>query len=455
MKALKILFPFILLDVLLIYWCQHNILFWDTVQFAGRHGLWYLENGFSSFFLPERYDSGHPPFFGLYIASMLQLFGRSIETAHWAMLPILICNTILGYRIGKKFLRDRAWVFLLAISICPFYLGHSVLVSPDLILISGFLFCLLGLLEFNTDRKWSALATNLFVGSVLLGLISMRGFLILSMMVLWALFHNRNKKAIIALSPGIVLFCIFQIGHYLHTDWVGFHGDSPWASSFNIADLTAFAKNSALFGWRLADYMMFIPWVITLYWIVKRKALDHIDWLIILIGGILFIVTVPFSGLVNHRYYLPLQILVLLQATRYLHQSPVLFNIVFIILVGMGNFIIYPNKIAQGWDSTAAHWPIYNLEKKMYNFIENNHDIDLSQVSTTFPLRGPRKHLDFSDSDIGYNSDNPVDAKYVLFSNILNDLSDKQINRITSWHCIHHMEKRGIKLSLYKNPHYS
>ena len=67
-----------------------HFFFWDTVQLASQHAQFFLENGFSTFLLPDEMDSGHPPTFGFYLALVWRVFGKTLSISHLAMLPFLL-----------------------------------------------------------------------------------------------------------------------------------------------------------------------------------------------------------------------------------------------------------------------------------------------------------------------------------------------------------------------------
>ena len=452
MKDRYILAGFSFLMAMLTYWASNHIFFWDTVQFAGRHGNWYYSEGLLSGLLPEHLDSGHPPTFGIYLAGVYRLFGRSLSVAHFAMLPFLILNVGYAFGVGKLILKERFWTYILAMIMCPLYLGHSVLVSPDIILVTGFLASLFGIMSNNKK--------HLVAGSILLSLISVRGMIVLFLLGLYCLLcsnkhqnkiHIRLREILPFFLPAILLFSSFQLWHVWQTKWIGFHSDSPWSSSFNIVTGKDLIYQTGLYVWRLLDFGMVIIYMAILFFIknFKRPHFSLHILLIILIVG-LGIITVPFSGLINHRYYLPIQLISLLWMLHLTRQKNLILVLGLIGVMGLGNFIIYPDKIAQGWDSTAAHWPFYQLEEDMHNYIVNNSEIN-SPIGTAYPVRGKRQFLDPASTYPGYANYDLSTDKYILYSNIMNDFTDREIDELrSSWKKVHHLESKGVKMILYQ-----
>ena len=451
MKDRYILAGFSLVVVILVFWSRHHIFFWDTVQFAGRHGDWYINNGLFSGGLPEHLDSGHPPTFGIYLATLYRIFGRHLPTAHFAMLPFLLINLYYACKLGKLVLGSRYWVYMLAMLVCPFYLGQSVLVSPDLLLVTGFLASLYGVL--GNQKK------SFVFGSILLSVISIRGMIVLFLLGMYELSRRKSaegnllqrlRKTILIYLPAIILFIFFQLWHVWQTKWIGFHEDSPWSPSFTLVQGKTMVYHIGLYIWRLLDFGMIVIYLAIIFFIKQTRQQRYalLPLVFILILG-LGLITVPFTGLINHRYYLPIQLVSLLwmlQLTRKINVGIVL---TVVMLMAFGNLIIYPDKIAQGWDSTAAHWPYYQLEQEMYNYIASNSEFT-SAIGTAYPTRGNRRFLDPQSNHNGYHPYNLLTDKYILYSNIMNDFSDEALDELSkNWTIVHSIESKGVKMILY------
>lgn len=450
---MKAWFPFIVLSILtalLVWWSRDFILFWDTVQFAGKHGLWYYEQGIFSGILPEQLDSGHPPFFGMYQAAMWKLFGKSLSIASFVMLPFLFLNIYFGLRCGKLILEDRAWLFPLAMLTSPFYLGHSILISPDIILVTGFLMALYGVLA--RKRRF------IYAGTILLCLISLRGFAVAAALFLYQAldlyqqkekYRNILRKCLSLFGPAFLLFILYQVFHWTQTRWIGFHDDSPWSGSFGIVDLQTVLRNTLVFGWRLTDYGMLLVYLIIAYFLLFKKQWADLLSLLLILLLIFGLLIIPFHGLLNHRYFIPIQLVSMLLILHYLKNYKLLFSTLLIAILALGNCVIYPDKIAQGWDVTAAHWPIYNLEKELSDYLVSDKDLSFSEIGTAFPLRVDRQYLDLVSDTKGYHKYDMTTDKYILYSNIMNEFSDQDLERLQKWRIIKELKSGGIRLVLY------
>ena len=453
MKARLITIAAYVLTLVMVWCSREHIFFWDTVQFAGKHGDWYYENGLLSGLLPPHLDSGHPPLFGIYIAGLWKLFGHNLTVAHFSMLPFLFVNLWFATKLGRLVLGERCWLLVIGLLLCPFYLGQSLLVSPDIILVTGFLVSMYGLLA---KRRLAFI-----IGSLILAIISVRGMTILFLLGIYQLITTAKSWTDIPQSivstlpqyiPAILLFLAYQVWHYFHTEWIGFHDDSPWSPSFQtVSSLKDFLYNCGLYVWRLIDFgMLFIYIAIVYLWFRTRSKKDNsltILMVLLIIG--LGLITVPFTGLINHRYYLPIQIVTILWFLQLSLSISLPRVMIVLLLMAAGNCLIYPDRVAQGWDSTAAHFPYYTLEKQMHNFILNQSEIELSDVGTAFPLRVSRHYLDPSADEQGYHKYDMSTDKYILYSNVMNDFQDEHLDKLEEWRVEKSLQSFGVKMVLY------
>jgi len=172
-------------QIVLVFWNQSNFFFWDSVQFAGKHGSYFYESGLSNgFLLPDHIDSGHPPTFGFLLSLVWKIFGKSLVVSHWAMVPVLIGIIYQACELGKYYYPKQPGLFPVLLFVCPFYLGHSILVSPDLVVVFGFLLSIRGLLQ--KKYLWQS------IGIVIMSIISLRGAAIGVAILCYDLLLNPN-----------------------------------------------------------------------------------------------------------------------------------------------------------------------------------------------------------------------------------------------------------------------
>ena len=390
-----------------------------------------------------------------YQAAAWKVFGKSLTVSHLSLLPFLWLTLYFSLIIGQLLLGRQFWVFLIALAICPFYLGHSVLVSPDLILVTGFLMTLYGILK---EHKLAIL-----IGGLLLALISVRGQMMLGVLLVYYLLYHwgklplqKNLKASIPLfGLGLSLALLFHLIQSATTDWKGLEA-SPWAASFEYVSLTGWVRQMGVFGWRLLDYGMVVPIMVVLLGIKKLwKEKHRLLILAVLIGLALVVVLTPRVGLMNHRYFLPLQIVILLMATQVVSEyrsswKGMLMAVLIITSLLLGNRLIYPDQVAQGWDSTAAHWPIHLLEGELYSYIKDQGLLP-SDIGTAFPYRSARHYSTLGEAVGGYRQFDMHRDTYILYSNIMNEFSDDDLKILeANYQKIKGVERLGIHLGLYQ-----
>lgn len=467
-------FPFYLLATLAIFLVRDHVFFWDTIQLGSKHAHWYFEQNFSYFLLSQEIDSGHPPTFGMYIAAVWKIFGKSLVVSHFAMLPFVFANIYLLYQLGDYFL-NKSWglLFPLLVFIDPTLAAQSVLVSPDVVVVSFFLLGILGIIR---QQNWM-----LVLASLGLATLSMRGMMIVVVLYLLKAFEDADYqfsfptffRASFPFVPSGLFALAFLIFHYQQTGWIGYHTDSPWAASFERVDAKGFAKNIVIYIWRLLDFgrvFVWIPLVILLGLLFRNRAekirkfslqgqLDSFwEKLRFLLSLLLLCVIVLspslliYKGLLGNRYLLPI----------FLAANFLCFFLIFstqsnrkwlflipILGLTLGNLWIYPKNIAQGWDSTLAHLPYYELRAEAYDFIKKE-NIPWKDVGSVFPELGMDKFRTLSDITHGFERADFEKHQYIFYSNVMNDFSDEELETLENeWQPIHTGHYGGIYVVLY------
>ncbi|MCP3930599.1 MAG: glycosyltransferase family 39 protein [Bacteroidetes bacterium] len=427
---------------------KDHVFFWDTIQLGSKHAHWYFENNFRYIFLPPEIDSGHPPVFGLYLACWWKLLGKTLWVSHVAMLPFLIANVYLFYKVAGWFVGKRPFIFilLLLMTIDPTLAAQSILVSPDVILVTFFLWGLLSVCKNNP--------IGIGMAVIGLGMISMRGmmvgvFLYVFQLLNLFLFEKKGSiqqvfKKLLPYLPGGFIALVFLFFHYRHTGWIGYHADSPWSPAFEQTDLKGVVYNAGILTWRFLDFGRIFIWIglfgsLLLFWKNKIKIDSKGRMLLILLGLSLLLLTPTalfYKSLSAHRYMLPIFILlnfccwyfIFLIKEGYQKISSIL-TIIAVAGLLTGNFWVYSAQIAQGWDSTLAHVPYYSLRSKMIRYITEK-EIPLEEVGTTFPEIGSWKYKDLSEEEDGFSRLNFSENRYIYYASVMNDFSDEQLEKL-------------------------
>jgi hypothetical protein len=467
--------PLYLLAFTAIFLVRNQPFFWDTIQLASKHAHFFYETDFQSLILPELIDSGHPPAFGMYLAAVWKVFGKSLPASHFAMLPFLWGIVFFLFKIGEKIAGKTSapWLVLLCFA-DPVLAAQSILVSPDVALVCFFLMSLWAVLE--KQQSWLA------AGVIGLGLVSMRGMMLGAGLYLFSLFLVEKislKTAIqnlLPFLPGGLIAAGFLFYHWQQTGWIGYHAGSTWAPSFERVDFQGFIKNIAVLGWRVLDFGRVFVWaglaVVAFLWVKKRgwklPAISRVStgWQLIGLIVLAALATVPtqlfYKGLLAHRYLLPVFVslnflffYLIFNGLKTLKMHGQYRTVLFIFAVAgllTGNLWIYPKKISQGWDSTLAHLPWYDLQEQAEDFIQNA-GIHYNKVGTAFPNIGPRENIELNGVGEGFIEKVLAANCYVLYSNIMNDFTDAEIDELEGrWPEVFKQEKRGVCVILYKNP---
>lgn len=471
MRKTYLLYSFVAIAVTFLV--RDHIFFWDTVQLASKHAHFYYDTGFSSLLLPLELDSGHPPAFGIYLALCWEWIGKTLTVSHFSILPFLLGIGYFLLKIAAHLTNEQQayWLLLLCFA-DPVLASQSILVSPDLPLVCFLLMALYAILSNRSE--WL-----LMLAIVGLGLTSMRGMMVAVGLFLFSLPRLGSDRTL-SLSlfvrkispfiPGGLVGLAFFIYHYQQTGWIGYHPESTWAPSFERVDLNGFVKNIAVFGWRMLDFGRIAVCLALLYFaptfFQKDFRRSHPKTLrLLMLVVLLFLFTIPtqllYKGLLAHRYFLPLFLslhLLLFYQLFGSEQQKGLFSLpkkwltigVTAVLL-LGNTWVYPKKISQGWDSTLAHLPWYQLIEDGKVFLESQ-EIEWAQVGTAFPNIGPRKWYSFDRRERGFKEKEIAVDCYILYSNIMNDFTDEEIDILEAeWDIVYQKEKRGVCLIIYKN----
>lgn len=453
-----------ILFTILTYLVSDHIFFWDTVQLGAKHGLHFYDTNFSEILLPDAIDSGHVPVFGMYLALVWKVFGKTLFVSHFAMLPFIFGIVIQSFHLVKRYVPINYLFYALTIFLLePTLLGQSVLVSPDIPLV---FFFLLSLNSILSNKR-----ILLTLGIMGLFLISMRGGMTSFALLLLDLYFNYNKSSSKAFwrllkmtwsyLPGFVLFCAYNYLHYSEKNWIGYHENSPWSPSFQHVDFTGFVKNIIVLGWRLLDFGRVFLWMLGLWFAVKYfqkfkkdnkiKELLIIFMVVIICSSISFL---SYTGLNAHRYILPVYLSFSLLVIYMIFSSEIIQKrwIISLLCVGLlsGHLWVYPSHISQGWDASLAHLHYYDLREKMLADMDSLH-IPIPEVACVYPNNSEQRYMNLSNDTTKHSAFDHTLSKYVLYSNVYNDYTDEDVKVLTEeFNIIRHHQKMGVFMTLYE-----
>lgn len=441
--------------------CRHPF-FWDTIQLASRQAQWYYDQHFKYLLLPDVIDSGHPSGFGMYLALCWRGFGQSLLVSHLAILSFVILILLGLFRLSKILSHPLGLFLPLLVVIDPVFLGQISLISPDVALLAFFIWGLLGVIEKR--------AGLLLLCSIILAIISLRGMMAVLVLYFFQLVtvENRNwrkpahwLRSALPFVPAGLLALAFLGYHAWAKSWVGFHADSPWRESFTVVGVKGMLKNALVLAWRIADYgRVFL--VLATFWLSYKqfKALKFNPFFPLVL--ITLLIQIPhfllFQGVSAHRYLLPFYLALHLFFFQLLIQSQLKTKVKSIILglvmlgLASGNFWVYPMGVAQGWDSTPAHWPHFAMRKQVINYLDQQ-GIPLESVGSTFPEIGPLHWRDLNGRRDGFSPLDLAQNEYVYYSGVMNDFSDEDRKLLfAKWTPVLSLKKAGLTTILFKKP---
>ena len=115
-----------------------------------------------------------------------------------------------------------------------------------------------------------------------------------------------------------------------------------------------------------------------------------------------------------------------------------------------GNLWVYPNNISQGWDSSLAHWPYFELRNKILEDIKEN-NLTINEITCFFPNLSEMKYLELSDSKEKHQPYDRDSSLYVLYSNVYNDFPQEDWMYLNQhFKILSHHQKMGVYMTLYQ-----
>lgn len=416
--------------------------------------------------LPDALDTGYFPTLGYLLAFAWLITGKNLFVMHIIMLPFSIGIVIQLYRF-LRYTMDRHFVIPVMILVLAdtSLITQNIVFSTDLVMIFFLLLSLNSVLHNNRIMLIAAVFGLLFS--------HMRGAMGIVMIGLFDLYMNRiwerplrKLTLILPYAPGIVVFLAYTVFHYAQKGWIGYHENSPWIGCFERVNTMGFFRNIIIVAWRLVDFGKVFVIAVLIFlgyrFFKQRHRFDKTlsDLLVLILLSILAFVpsALIYKVLNSHRYFLPITILITI-LTGYLlfmliPRGKIRKALYLIMLIGLlsGNFWIYPDTIAIGWDATLAHIPYYALRDKMIEYIDSR-NISFSDVGTEVPNNIPLKYYDLSDDERFFSIKDFNRHKYIFYSNIYNTFTDEEIKTLKeNWLVDKEFRRLLVRVTLYRNP---
>ena len=452
---------FLFLAILISVLSAKNPFFWDNVIQLSIPANWYYNTNFSTFYIPSEIGTGHPTFISMYLASIWMLFGRSLLISHLAFLPIIFGFILETYKLIFFFSKQKFYSMLILLLV----LVETTIISQLTALTFEIFHLYFLVLAVNAIIKNKKIVLAIaFTG---LCLTSLRGSISGFGLLLFALiyYYNNLKKGEIEVFkpfiPGLIALALFLISFYLTQGWV-IHNtvSNKWKQSAESASLKQVGINFLHFSFKFIDYGKIILWLfifkIIFDFIYKKTKLSFETKFLALISigqiVVFAMVILPSGNSIGHRYLIPAYLFIIILIGLWLFKQKyksIIYTCVLLLFL-IGNFIVYPMKMSQGWDSTTLQWTYFNLRKEAINYMEEN-EIDISHVGTYFPNSASFEIIDLNPQKTNFKYADLKNDTYILFSNVYNR-KDSTIDDLfsDSWNIVKSFEKFNVKVILFK-----
>ena len=441
-QNLIFVFAFVLAFVV-NYFSWNKPFFWDSLL-TSSVTQFYFEHGFGNLILPNALDADHPPFFYVYVVVFYKLFGLNLLAAHLSML----LPSLLGLFAFVKILQHLNFSYklqtftILGYFSIPAILTQHTLVSYDLMLSSLYLFCIYCILF---ERK-----ILLSIIAICICSVAARGlFFMLSLFFIYYLYNRNLKKSILIFLPALLLFGIWMIYHTLFTQHF-ITLENNWSEHRKLVNLRGLTMNLIALARVLFDFGIVLLFIIQIFqfYITKKISRLQLFWIIpfiVFAGGFVFL-----SNPIGHRYFLVVYIFLLISSIYFLNKQYKKWLWI-LCLLPLGHFQIYGNRISNGWDCTLEYLSFISLKNDFDKYIKSA-NIDNLNLGTVFPMNlSERQYYLSGDSSsmVNIHGKNIDDYSFILYSNIGNDFSNNQLDRMQQYQIVK-SEKRGrVTMILY------
>lgn len=462
---IKLIFPlFFTILIAIIGW--NTGLFWDNILFVHKMSIPLLENGVWAWgSLPLQNDPGHPPFIATYMSIMWNIFGRSIYVAHIALYPFIALFIYEILHIAITVFKSTAWgIFTTILVLADSTIFSSLMyIGTEVFVLSFSAIAIRGITTNNPMRKT--------IGLMLLGITSLRGMMLCAGLFLWdfssTLFLRHNGRKCLFLKQFLYPYIIaaipalsFVVWRLISKGWIISNPIAPWgdATGFeNIVDfMTNFLRNALVFIQRITDFgRFFICCIVMIYLWQHRIQLKSNSRLIIMLLFLLCscCIIIPVSLCIKnpmgHSYFLLIYIgmsFLFVELLKTIKWRKIAYILVISILL-LGNLIVYPETISQGWAASLASLPYWKLRQQVLTYIDNQ-NIPYEEVFFDFPFGSCSDDVDLNGDKRAYAKDLNK-ATYFVASNVCN-FNDETLKNIKTYSPIFHTEKRGVYITLYR-----
>ena len=458
----KTFFFFSSVAVIIILLSVNIPFFWDNITIS-EYINFYLSDSFRHIIPPLKTDFGPLTVNALYLAACCAIFGKSLLVCHLAIIPFVIGILLEIKKISLRFIKPEflPMIYLLLL-FDPAFITQVLLMGYDLFLLY---FVLLAIRSF-LEKKYLlySLSLLLLTATSFRALFFIPGLVLIHFMILIIYEKTRPRlQDILVYLPAMIFLILWSIFHYIKTGWIIINPANVVHISMNGANMVF--RQFIYILWKITDSGKILPWLFCilcfmLYRIKTRtRNLNLLLWLLLqplVINGLIMIFL---SNPVGHKYFLQTFVFLNILTVYFLQQilsKKIRLGIFLLILVCSfaGNYIFYPQKYGNAWETSLKVLPYFSLEKDLAAFVKHQ-GIDPGDVYSYYPITNNHK-LSYLHEDFAYADANHADmdtCRYFVVSNVYNIKNPGNVYAAAQkWILLQHFSKGQVYLTLYKNP---
>ncbi len=443
-----------------VFWSFPFPFFWDNILLSSQIAHHYYTTSFQSLLLPDNIDAGHPPFFGMYLATGWLVLGKKLWVGHLFMLPFVLGVVWQAHRLVKHFIPEKYHFLAMGLVLLdPTWLAQATQVSGDVVMLFA---CLLGMASLVKNQK-----AGFAVALALLSIVSIRGLAYMAelgfMLIFWQYFKGEKNKIFSwtwTFFPGLLLAGFYFTYHFLMKGWLRVHPDSNWVTLVETPGVEHFVHSLLIAVWRILDFGRVGLWLLFMALLGHRllgKEPVFVSPMIFVVSWLFLILLIGLTPeVVGHRYLLSLYLsgalatAFLLFNNQYIsHLAKNVIACCVCLFLLFGSFLPYPKHVSVGWDSTLAHIPFFKLKEQMINHL-NQEKIDVSKVGASFPLDAPIRFSNLNNDDRSFPEKDLQHQRFILYSNVFNKFTDDEIAELEKdWIPLKTLEQGRVELVLF------
>ncbi|HPS26556.1 MAG TPA: hypothetical protein PK269_03035 [Bacteroidales bacterium] len=436
--------------------------FWDNITIS-EYINFYLSDSFRHIIPPLKTDFGPLTINALYLATCCAIFGKTLLVCHLAIIPVVVGILLETKKISLRFIKpDFLPMVYLLLLFDPAFITQVLLMGYDLFLLYFVLLATRTLLE--KKHLLYSISLLLLVATSFRALFFIPPLALIHLMIL--LRYDKAlpqiKDALVYL-PALLFLISWSIYHYLLTGWILINPANVVHISINGPAMVV--RQLIYILWKITDSGKILPWLFCLLCILMyyRKLRTHklrlLLWLLFAPLAINSLIMIFLSNPVGHKYFLQTFVFLIILTIYFLqqiHLKKIRIGIFILILAGFfaGNFIFYPQKYGNAWETSLKVLPYFSLEKDLAAYVKQQ-GICPGDVYSYYPITNNHK-LSYLQEDFAYAdaSHTHIDScRYFIISNVYNIINPEAIHaKAKKWIPLKHFSRGQVYLTLYKNP---